>query len=184
MDVHSRSAFHPLLGRLRSGAPRLWPLSPELHTSDCSFACPGSSTWVDKVPSRDTPTLNLADRRGGVDPVNSQVAPARSSKRPAHVLHRYRCRCTWVSSKPSRTTPPLRQAGQRTPSGQRCWRTRAKHLASSISAERLTRSGAAMVPRAPRAGRFAIPPSTHLHRPPPGTLPRPGSITPDPDKSH
>src|SRR6476660_2614208 len=57
MDVHSRSAFHPLLGRLRIGAPRLWPLSPELHTSDCSFACPGSSTWVDKVPSRDTPYI-------------------------------------------------------------------------------------------------------------------------------
>src|SRR3954447_24657068 len=52
MDVHSRSAFHPLLGRLRIGAPRLWPLSPELHTSDRSFACPGSSTWVDKVPSQ------------------------------------------------------------------------------------------------------------------------------------
>src|SRR3954452_5150773 len=61
MDVHLRSAFHPLLGRLRSGAPRLWPLSPELHTADCSFACPGRSTWVDKVPSRDTPTLDLSD---------------------------------------------------------------------------------------------------------------------------
>src|SRR3954469_16190334 len=54
-DVHLRSAFHPLLGRLRSGAPGLWPLSPELHTLDCSFACPGSSTWVNKVPSQDTP---------------------------------------------------------------------------------------------------------------------------------
>src|SRR3954453_20621166 len=74
MDVHSRSAFHPLLGRLRSGASRLWPLSPELHTSDCSSACPGSSTWVDKVPSQDTPTLDLADRRGGVDPDDPQVA--------------------------------------------------------------------------------------------------------------
>src|SRR3954468_5319847 len=52
MVVHSRSAFHPPLGRLRIDAPRLWPLSPELHTLDCSFACPGSSTWVDKVPSR------------------------------------------------------------------------------------------------------------------------------------
>src|SRR3954447_6094124 len=78
MDVHSRSAFHPLLGRLRIGAPGLWPLSPKLHTSDCSFACPGSSTWVDKVPSRDTPSLNLADRRGGVDPGNPQVARTRS----------------------------------------------------------------------------------------------------------
>src|SRR3954453_13928030 len=74
MDVHLRSAFHPLLGRLRSGAPGLWPLSPELHTADCSFACPGSSTWVDKVPSRDTPSLNLASCWGGVDPDSPQVA--------------------------------------------------------------------------------------------------------------
>src|SRR4051812_7337292 len=74
MDVHSRSAFHPLLGRLRSGAPRLWPLSPEFHTADCSSACPGSSTWVDKVPSRDTPSLNLAGCQGGVDPDSPQVA--------------------------------------------------------------------------------------------------------------
>src|SRR3954463_5386450 len=72
MDVHSRSASHPLLGRLQIGAPRLWPLSPELHTLDCSFACPGSSTWVDKVPSRDTPTLDLADCQG--DPDSPQVA--------------------------------------------------------------------------------------------------------------
>src|SRR3954452_8572783 len=76
MDVHLRSAIHPLLGRLQIGAPRLWPLSPELHTSDCSFACPDSSTWVDKVPSRDTPSLDLADRPGGVDPDNPQVAPS------------------------------------------------------------------------------------------------------------
>ena len=34
---------------------RLWPLSPKLHTLDCSFACPGSSTWVNKVPLQDTP---------------------------------------------------------------------------------------------------------------------------------
>src|SRR3954467_3193700 len=81
MDVHLRSAFHPLLGRLRIGAPRLWPLFPKLHTSDCSFACPGSSTWVDKVPSRDTPSLNLADRRGGVDPGNPQVARNRIEHR-------------------------------------------------------------------------------------------------------
>src|SRR3954447_5199087 len=97
MDVHLRSAFHPLLGRLRSGASRLWPLSPELHTSDCSFACPSSSTWVDKVPSRDTPSLNLAARRGGVDPDDPQVArnqsriggvvtpaAAKFNRRPAH----------------------------------------------------------------------------------------------------
>src|SRR3954453_2308495 len=77
MDVHSRSAFHLLLSRLRIGAPRLWPLSPKLHTSDCSFACPGSSTWVDKVPSRDTPTLDLSDCQG--DPDSPQVARNQSS---------------------------------------------------------------------------------------------------------
>src|SRR3954454_23624734 len=81
MDVHSRSASHPLLGRLRSGAPRLGPLSPELHTSDCSSACPGSSTWVDKVPSRDTPSLNLAGCQGGVHPDNPQVARNQSARR-------------------------------------------------------------------------------------------------------
>src|SRR3954451_14555270 len=67
------------LGRLRIGAPRLWPLSPELHTSDYSFACPGSSTSVDKVTSRDTPSLNLADCRGGVAPDNPQVALRRAA---------------------------------------------------------------------------------------------------------
>src|SRR3954447_14694503 len=79
MGVHLRSAFHPLLGRLRIGAPRLGPLSPELHTLDCSFACPGSRTWVDKVPSRDTPTLDLADCQG--DPDSPQVARNRSANR-------------------------------------------------------------------------------------------------------
>ena len=73
MDVHSRSANHPLLGRVRIGASRVRPLSPELHTADYSSACPGSSTWMDKVPSRDTPSLNLADCRGGVDPDSPQV---------------------------------------------------------------------------------------------------------------
>src|SRR3954447_3011721 len=76
-----RSAFHPLLGRFRIGASRLRPLSPKLHTSDCSFACPGSSTWVDKVPSRDTPSLNLADHRKGVFPGNPQVARNRIEHR-------------------------------------------------------------------------------------------------------
>jgi hypothetical protein len=74
MGVHVRSAFHPLLGRVRIGASRVRPLFPKLHTLDCSSACPGSSTWVDKVPSRDTPSLNLAGCRGGVDPDNPQVA--------------------------------------------------------------------------------------------------------------
>src|SRR3954471_8054990 len=74
MDVHLRSAFHPLLGRVRLGASRVKPLFPKLHTLDCSSACPGSSTWVDKVPSRDTPTLNLAGHRGGVPLGAPQVA--------------------------------------------------------------------------------------------------------------
>src|SRR3954454_13023004 len=58
-----------------AGPPPDWcsqMLSPELHTSDCSSACPGSSTWVDKVPSQDTPTLDLADCQG--DPDSPQVA--------------------------------------------------------------------------------------------------------------
>src|SRR3954467_13138137 len=79
MGVHLRSAFHPLLGRVRIGASRVRPLSPELHTLDCSSACPGSSTWVDKVPSRDTPTLNLAGHRGGVPLGAPQVARNQSS---------------------------------------------------------------------------------------------------------
>src|SRR5664279_5132153 len=110
MGVHLRSADHPLLGRFRIGAPRLRPLSPELHTSDCSFACPGSSTWVDKVPSRDTPSLNLAERRGGVglgapqvarnqSRIGGSVTPAavRINRRPAH-----------PSVKPVNTVVPVR----------------------------------------------------------------------------
>src|SRR3954467_759055 len=81
MGVHLRSAFHPLLGRVRIGASRVRPLFPELHTSDYAFACPGSSTWVDKVPSRDTPTLNLAGHRDDVALDAPQVARSRSSKR-------------------------------------------------------------------------------------------------------
>src|SRR5689334_11975737 len=101
MDVHLRSAFHPLLGRLRSGAPRLWPLSPELHTADCSVACPGSSTWVDKVPSRDTPTLNLAGHQGGVAPGAPQVAHAQSYSRGPLVPSPAERRCQAEASSPS-----------------------------------------------------------------------------------
>src|SRR3954467_7404818 len=79
MDVHLRSAFHSLLGRVRIGASRVRPLSPELHTSNYSSACPGSSTWVDKVPSRDTPSLNLAGHRGDVALGAPQVARNQSS---------------------------------------------------------------------------------------------------------
>src|SRR3982751_3915770 len=98
MDVHLRSALHPLLGRLRIGAPRLWPLSPELHTSDCSFACPSSSTWVDKVPSRNTPSLDLADRRGGVDPDNPQVAPPPPTTLSTAARAERRTCCHWRCS--------------------------------------------------------------------------------------
>src|SRR4051794_35967190 len=85
MDVHLRLAFHPLLGRFRIGASRLRPLFPELHTSDYSFACPGSSTWVDKVSSRDTPTLNLMAHRGGMALDDPQVAQTRSYSRLASI---------------------------------------------------------------------------------------------------
>src|SRR6195952_54179 len=81
MGVHLRSALHPLPGRVRIGASRVRPLSPELHTSNYSFACPGSSTWVDKVPSRDTPSLNLAGHRGDVALGGPQVAQDLSSIR-------------------------------------------------------------------------------------------------------
>src|SRR4051795_8768721 len=39
----------------------------------------------------------------------------------------------------------LLHPGQRTPSGQRSWRTSAKHLASSSSPERLTKSDEGMI---------------------------------------
>ena len=51
-----------------------------------------------------------------------------------------------MSSLPWRTTVALPQPGQRTPSDQRCCRTRAKHLASSINDARFTRSGHARHP--------------------------------------
>src|SRR3954449_150879 len=54
-------------------------------------------------------------------------------------------------------TASLPQPGQRTPSRQRCWRTSAKHLASSSKAERLTRSMAAMMAEAPRTSPSATP---------------------------
>src|SRR4051812_35097593 len=86
-------------------------------------------------------------------------------------------------SKPSRTSVLLPHAGQWTPSGQRCWRTRAKHLASSISAERLTRSGTAIF-EGPHAGWPARAVLADYHRGPAGTLPRPPPTTPEPNKSH
>ena len=67
-----------------AGPPPDWcsqMLSPKLHTADCSSACPGSGTWVDKVPSRDTPSLNLAGCQGGVHPDDPQVARNQSARR-------------------------------------------------------------------------------------------------------
>jgi len=83
--------------------------------------------------------------------------------------------CPKMSSHPFRITEELSEAGQRTPSGQRCWRTSAKHLASSIRPERLTKSDAGMMAETPRASRLAarasaITPDTlqphHPHPPP------------------
>src|SRR3954468_25059796 len=71
---------------------------------------------------------------------------------PSRLLPRRR-----VSSHPLRITASLPQPGQRTPSGQRCWRTSAKHLASSSKAERLTRSMAGMMAEAPRTSPSATP---------------------------
>src|SRR3954462_12781651 len=61
-------------------------------------------------------------------------------------------------------------------------RTRAKHLASSISAERLTRSGTAILegPHTRWPARAVL---ADYHRGPAGTLPRPLPITPEPNKS-
>src|SRR5690349_6185603 len=98
MGVHLRSAFHPLLGRVRIGASRVRPLFPELHTSDYSVACPGSSTWVDKVPSRDTPSLNLTGHRGGVAPGFPQVAHAPSYSRGPLVPSPAERRCQAAAS--------------------------------------------------------------------------------------
>src|SRR5215208_4711953 len=72
--------------------------------------------------------------------------------------------------------------GQRMPSGQRCWRTSAKHLASSNSPERLTRSDAGMIARAPCMKTAAAHhPIRSLARRLPAPLPL---ITPEANKSH
>src|SRR3954451_17778523 len=68
------------------------------------------------------------------------------------------------------------------PSGQRCWRTSAKHLASSNSPERLTRSDAGMIARAPCMKTAAAHhPIRSLARRLPAPLPL---ITPEANKSH
>src|SRR4051812_28455033 len=68
------------------------------------------------------------------------------------------------------------------PSGQRCWRTSAKHLASSNSPERLTRSDAGMIARAPCMKTAA---AHHPIRSLARRLPAPPPlITPEANKSH
>src|SRR3982751_5401140 len=67
------------------------------------------------------------------------------------------------------------------PSGQRSWRTSAKHLASSNSPERLTRSDAGMIARAPcMKTPAAYHPIRSLARRLPAPLPL---ITPEANKS-
>src|SRR3954470_9346579 len=91
----------------------------------------------------------------------ASTVPLRSSKRDAPAWQRYRCRCGCVSSCPFRTTASLPHPGQRTSSGQRCWRTKAKHFASSSRDARLTGSTVAMMTGIPRVRR---PPSTAWNR--------------------
>src|SRR5215203_548449 len=63
-------------------------------------------------------------------------------------------------------TASLPHPGQRTPSGQRGWRTSAKHLASSNSSESLTRSDEGMTARAPCATAAADqPPASSQQKP-------------------
>src|SRR4051794_16069544 len=109
----------------------------------------------------------------------ASTVPLRSSKRDAHAWQRYRCRCGCVSSCPFRTTASLPHPGQRTPSGQRCWRTKAKHFASSSRDARLTGSTVAMMTGPPCSPATAdrLKPSSYLNPPPQA------SITPEADKS-
>src|SRR3954453_13324326 len=55
----------------------------------------------------------------------ASTRPVRSSTRDRQSFGRKRCRCSWVSSRRWRTTVAPPHPGQRTPSGQRCCRTRA-----------------------------------------------------------
>src|SRR5215212_8690699 len=86
-------------------------------------------------------------------------------------------------------TASLPHPGQRTPSGQRCWRTSAKHLASSNSSERLTRSDEGMTAKAPCATAAADQPPASSQQKPHATATRspasqhPGSQQEPPVKS-
>src|SRR3954447_12083801 len=125
-----------------------------------------------EVPRPSSPAICRLDRfRPMKERHNTQIrsgwwcpastVPLRSSKRDAHAWQRYRCRCGCVSSCPFRTTASLPHPGQRTPSGQRCWRTKAKHFASSSKDARLTGSAVAMMTGTPRVRR---PPPTAWNR--------------------
>lgn len=110
----------------------------------------------------------------------------KSSKRPAQALHRYRCRAGCVSSHLALTTAGLPHPGHYSPSGQQCWRTKAKHLASSIRSERVTKSGAAMDARTPRSKTRGPSSCRFRHirsssEPPAISL---QASTPEPDMSH
>src|SRR5271166_1417188 len=78
-------------------------------------------------------------------------------------------------------TAALSQSGQRTPCGQRCWRTRSKHLASSSSAERLTNSDTAMMTASSSNQDEILGPSNRMSS---ATAIPPEITTPKPDKSH
>src|SRR5208337_3467503 len=77
-------------------------------------------------------------------------------------------------------TAALSQSGQRTPCGQRCWRTRSKHLASSSSAERLTNSDTAMMTASSSNQDEILGPSNRMSS---ATATPPAITTPKPDKS-
>src|SRR5208282_4447674 len=77
-------------------------------------------------------------------------------------------------------TAALSQSGQRTPCGQRCWRTRSKHLASSSSAERLTNSDTAMMTASSSNQDEILGPSNRMSS---ATATPLAITTPKPDKS-
>ena len=89
-----------------------------------------------------------------------------------------------VSLQPLRTTAALLHAGQRTPAGQRSWRTVATHLASSIRDERFTRSPATLMPEAPRVGRSTCPACFPSSQMPFRHATHSRTHPPDPGKSH
>jgi hypothetical protein len=104
--------------------------------------------------------------------VPGQHCPAEVVKARRHAWQRYRCRCGCVSSCPFRTTASLPHPGQRTPSGQRCWRTKAKHFASSSRDARLTGSTVAIMTGPPCSPATAdrLKSSSYLNPPPQASI--------------